>query len=212
VTLLTFVQTHQAEVLDAIGSHIRLCACALTVAIALGVPVGIWCSRAQRRAGVVAAMTALRVVPSLALLTLLLPVLGLGFAPALVALVVLGCPPILVNTYVGYRDVDPAVREAAAGMGMKPAEVLRRVESPLAMPVVLTGVKTAAVEIIASATLATFIGGGGLGDLINNGLQLDDTAMLATGAILVAALALIVEWGLSGVGAAMRRAQGIVLT
>jgi osmoprotectant transport system permease protein len=138
-------------------------------------------------------MTALRAIPSLAVLALMLPVLGLGSKPALVALTLLAIPPILINTDVGYRSVDRAAVEAAVGMGMLPAQVLRRVETPLAAPVILAGVRTAAVEVIASATLAAFIGGGGLGDLIIAGLQNDDVGELLAGALCVALLALVAE-------------------
>src|SRR5690606_6422141 len=95
-------------------------------------------------------VSALRVLPSLAILVLMLPYLGLGFTPALVALTILACPPILINTYTGYRDVDPAVVEAAYGMGMTTGQVLWWIESPLALPVVVAGLRTAAVEVVAS--------------------------------------------------------------
>lgn len=197
--LLAFVASHRDDVLSAIRVHAALSVTALVAAALLCLPLGVWCAKHRGGANVVAAFNAARVVPSLAVLTLVLPWLGLGFAPALVALALLACPPILINTYVAFRDVDPAVLEAARGLGMNGAESLRRVETPLALPVVVTGLRTAAVEVIASATLATFIGGGGLGDLINNGLQLDDTAMMLTGALCVAAMALLADAALAGV-------------
>jgi osmoprotectant transport system permease protein len=195
-----FLAAHRDDILAAIRTHAALSGSALFIGALLCLPLGVWCAKNQAGPAIVSVVTAARVVPSLAVLTLVLPVLGLGFMPALVALTLLACPPILINTYVGFRDVDPAVKEAARGMGMSDADVLRRVETPLAFPVALAGVRTAAVEVIASATLATFIGGGGLGDLINNGLQLDDTAMLATGAACVALMALAAEAALSGIG------------
>lgn len=195
-----FLSAHSTEILSAIRVHAGLSSCALAIAAAAGVPAGIWCSHNARAAsGIITFVNAARVVPSLAVLTLMLPVLGLGFAPALVALTLLALPPIVLNAYVGFRDVDAAIREAAAAMGMTAGQIVRRVEAPIALPVVVTGIRTAAVEVIASATLATFIGGGGLGDLINNGLQLDDAAMLLTGAVLVAAMALAAEAGFSGI-------------
>ncbi|MEI2776509.1 MAG: ABC transporter permease [Tetrasphaera sp.] len=105
-------------------------------------------------------------LPSLVTLFLALPYLGLGFWPSLVALTVLACPPVLVNTYAGLRNVDAATREAALGIGMSPWQALLRVELPLAYPVIMTGVRIAAVEVIASATLAAFIAGGGLGEYV----------------------------------------------
>jgi osmoprotectant transport system permease protein len=193
-----FVGAHRDEILAAIGMHAALSASALAVGILLCLPTGIWCAKHRTGPAVVAVFTALRVVPSLALLTLMLPLFGLGFMPAVVALSLLACPPILINTYVGYRDVDAGVREAAAGVGMSAAQSLLRVETPSALPAVIAGVRTASVEVIASATLATFIGGGGLGDLINNGLQLDDASMLGTGAACVALMALFAEAALGG--------------
>jgi osmoprotectant transport system permease protein len=136
---------------------------------------------------------AFRVIPSLAILFLALPYLGLGYLPSLVALTVLAFPPVLINTYAGLRGVDAAVVEAAFGMGMAPYQVLRQVEIPLAVPTILAGVRTAAVEVISSATLASFIGGGGLGDFITRGFALYDVRIMLVGAIPVALLALASE-------------------
>jgi osmoprotectant transport system permease protein len=193
-----YVLVHRDEILTEVRAHAWLSGAALAIGVVVSVPLGIWCSRNRAGPAIVAVVTAARVIPSLAVLTLVLPVLGLGFAPALIALIFLACPPILINTYVGYRDVDAAVKEAALAMGMMPRTIMRRIETPLALPVVLTGLRTASVEVIASATLATFIGGGGLGDLINNGLQLNDAPMLVTGSACVALMALLAEAALSG--------------
>jgi osmoprotectant transport system permease protein len=200
VSFWAFVAAHRAEIVAAVQAHAALSGAALAVAVILGVPLGVWCAHDPRVAGAVITLAgAARVVPSLAVLTLVLPVLGLGFRPALVALALLAFPPVLINTYAGFRGVDPSVVEAATAMGMGPAAIIRRVETPLALGVVVAGIRTAAIEVIASATLATFIGGGGLGDLINNGLQLDDGTMLLTGAVLVALMALLAELVLGGV-------------
>ena len=196
----SFLSAHHDEIVGAIRAHAVLSLTALGIAALIGVPAGVWCAHHRAAAAsVIGFVNAARVVPSLAVLTLMLPVLGLGFAPALAALTLLALPPIVLNTYIGFRDVDASVTEAAAAMGMRPSQIVRRVEAPIAFPVVVAGVRTAAVEVIASATLATFIGGGGLGDLINNGLQLDDATMLLTGAVLVAAMALAAELSLAGV-------------
>ena len=207
--LWPYMLAHRDEIIVAVRTHAGLSAAALCIAALAAIPLGVWCAHHKSASAfVIAAVNAARVVPSLAVLTLMLPVLGLGFKPALVALTLLACPPMLINAYVGFRDVDASVREAAAAMGMTAGEIIRRVEAPLAFPVVITGVRTAAVEVIASATLATFIGGGGLGDLINNGLQLDDATMLLTGAVLVAAMALAAELALGGVARLARTATG----
>jgi osmoprotectant transport system permease protein len=207
--LWSYLVAHRDEIAAAVRTHAGLSAAALCIAVLATIPLGVWCAHHKAAAaGVIAAVNAARVVPSLAVLTLMLPILGLGFRPALVALTLLACPPILINAYVGFRDVDASVTEAATAMGMTASEVIRRIEAPLAFPIVIAGVRTAAVEVIASATLATFIGGGGLGDLINNGLQLDDATMLLTGAVLVAAMALAAEIALSGVARLARAATG----
>ena len=127
-----------------------------------------------------------------------LPWLGLGFASALVALVVLACPPVLVNTDVAFRGVDASAVEAARAMGMTSGQVLWRVETPLALPVVLSGLRVAAVEVVASATLATLIGAGGLGDIIVGGLELNEPGELLVGSLAAAALALIAAAAFAG--------------
>ncbi|HZV79476.1 MAG TPA: ABC transporter permease [Candidatus Binatus sp.] len=192
-----YVSANAHTLLQATSVHVWLSAVALAVACAVSIPLGIWTARNPRGAGVIGVMNALRSVPSLAVLALMLPVLGIGPRAALVALTLLAIPPVLINTDVGYRTVDPAAVEAAVGMGMLPGQVLRRVQTPLAAPVIITGVRIAAVEVIASATLAAFIGGGGLGDLIIGGLQTEDTGELLAGAVCVALLALIAEAVLS---------------
>jgi osmoprotectant transport system permease protein len=200
--LWAYVVANHAALAHAVLVHSALSASALALACGLSIPLGIWTSRHRAGATIVGIMTALRSVPSLAVLALMLPILGLGTKPALVALTLLAIPPILINTDVAYRSVDRAAVEAAVGMGMLPGQVLRRVETPLAAQVMLAGVRTAAVEVIASATLAAFIGGGGLGDLIVAGLQNDNLGELLAGAVCVALLALAAEAVLS---AAQRR-------
>lgn len=188
-----YALAHRQDLMHAVRAHLSLCVSALVIAALIGVPLGIWTARARSGRAIVSALTAVRVIPSLAVLALMLPVLGIGFAPALVALIILACPPILINTDVAFRDIDPAVREAAVGMGMRNRELVRRIEYPLAFPVVIAGLRTSTVEVIASATLAAFIGAGGLGDLILNGLANNDYRQLLLGAVTVALLALVAE-------------------
>ena len=181
------------------GRHLTLSLSALMISVLIGVPLGIWISRQARAAELaINAFSALRLVPSLAILFLALPYLGTGFRPALFALTVLAVPPVLINTYAGIRNVDRAVVEAASGMGMEPAQVLRQIELPIALPAIIAGIRTTAVEVIASATLAAFIGGGGLGDFITRGYALYDPRILLVGAVPVAALALLSEAALAG--------------
>jgi osmoprotectant transport system permease protein len=174
--------------------HLVLSGAALAIALLLCVPMGIWIAHRPRAAqGVINGVNTLRVLPSLVILFLALPYLGLGFRPALIALTILACPPILINTYTGVRGVDPATREAALGVGMSSWQTLLRVELPLALPVIVAGVRIATVEVIASATLAAFIAGGGLGDYILRGFALNDPTVMLVGAAAVACLALLAD-------------------
>ena len=156
--------------------------------------MGIWAAHHPRRAQVIINFIGtLRLIPSLAILFLALPYLGTGFVPALVALTILALPPVLISVYVGILGVEQAVVEAAYGMGMTPRQLLVQVELPLALPVIIAGIRTAAVEVIASATLAAFIGAGGLGIFITRGFALFEPRIMLVGAIPIAALALLSE-------------------
>jgi osmoprotectant transport system permease protein len=190
----TYVLENTDRFWEALRVHVSISVCALLAAIIICVPLGILCAKKQwLSAPIMGTFNSLRVIPSLAILVAVLPLLGTGFAPALVALTLLACPPILVNTYLGFRGVDPFVLESASGMGMSPNRILRKIEFPLAMPLVLSGVRTAAVEVVASATLAAFIGGGGLGTFIINGLGMYNYSLLLVGAVPVALLAIFSE-------------------
>lgn len=175
-------------------THIWLSGFSMIVAMLICIPLGIWISRKLKVANyIINAINIFRVIPSLAILALAMPLLGVGFAPAAVALTILACPPILINTYVAFRDIDPAIKEAAKGMGMSGLQRIMKVEFPLALPVMLAGIRTASVEIIASATLAVLIGGGGLGNYIINGVSMMSKSYLLIGAIPVALLAILSE-------------------
>ncbi|MEA4907623.1 MAG: ABC transporter permease [Anaerolineaceae bacterium] len=186
--------SHASEFEQALGDHLVLVGTALGISILLCIPLGIWTARSRLASlTIMNLINALRVIPSLAVLFLLIPILGLNTTSATVALTVLAMPPILINTDAAFRNLDPAVIEAAQGMGMTAGQVLRRIEFPLALPVILTGIRTAAVEIISSATLAAFVGSGGLGIYITRGFALYDYGILMLGAAPVALLTLIAE-------------------
>jgi osmoprotectant transport system permease protein len=188
-----------------LGTHVGLSLAAIAVAVAIGVPLAAFSAgRPVARGLTLVGAGVLRVVPSIAVLTLALPFFGLGFRPALLALIVLGLPPIIINTELGLRAAAPAAIDAARGMGMTGRQIRSRVEWPLAVPFVLAGLRTAAIEIVASATLAAFIGGGGLGDFIVDGLATDDVGELLLGAASVAALALLIDAGLGLLGNRLR--------
>ena len=180
--------------------HALMSAAAVVAAIVIGLPVGIWLGH-RGRGGAVAINLANvgRAVPSLAVLALTQQAIGLsgwsgfGARPAFVALVALAVPPLVTNAYVGMRGVDRDVVEAARGMGMTGTELLRRVELPIALPLVMAGVRTAAVQVVATATLAAVTAWGGLGRFIVDGFGRQDNAQIVAGALLVGLMALATE-------------------
>jgi osmoprotectant transport system permease protein len=180
---------------QAVLVHLGLSLGALGIAMLVFIPLGVLASMGGKLTStIVGAVAAVRVIPSLAVILLLLPVFGLGWRPALIALTLLAGPPLVINTDTGLRGVDPATLEAATGLGMTGRQRFWRVKFPLALPVIVTGVRSAAVEVIGSATLAAFVGAGGLGTFITSGITLMDERMLLSGALLVTALALLTEW------------------
>lgn len=189
----------------ALATHLQLVVIALAIGIVTCIPLGVLTSRSRLAAlTLINGINTLRVIPSLAILFLAIPYFGLGRTPALIALTLLALPPILINTDTAFRRIDPAVREAARGMGMSPLQSLLRVEFPLALPVLLAGIRIALTEVIASATLAAFIGAGGLGIYITLGFAQFDNRILLVGAIPVALLALLAELGMSALQRAVQ--------
>ncbi|MBV8689908.1 MAG: ABC transporter permease [Candidatus Eremiobacteraeota bacterium] len=175
-------------------THLQMAGSALLVAAIIALPLGAFSAHQNRLRGTVLGIANVgRVIPSLAMLTFMLPFLGVGLWSAVIALTLLAIPPIAINTDLGFRAVPTAATDAARGMGMTPWQQLLRVEWPLALPVLFAGVRTASTELIASATLAAFIGAGGLGEYILRGLQANDPQLLIVGSLAVATLAIAVE-------------------
>jgi osmoprotectant transport system permease protein len=205
VNAFTYAANHAAELLQASGEHLWLVAVAVGTSLVVCIPLGVFTSRSRLGAVLVmGAVNAMRVVPSLAILFLVIPSIGLNAGAAAVALTVLAMPPILINTDAALRSIPASIREAARGMGMSSWQMLWEVEAPLALPVVIAGVRTALVEVIASATLAAFVGSGGLGIYITRGFALFDPSILLVGAVPVALLTLAAE---AGMGVLQRAAQ-----
>jgi len=215
-----YIGGHPDEFKGFLSTHLQYTFWSVAIAFAFAFPLGMLASR-SRFASVLSlnAGGVLRAVPSVAILFVLYPYLGLANpdsvlgwppSPVLTALVVLAFLPILTNTNVGFRQVDPAVREAAYGMGMTTLQVLRRIELPLAAPIVIAGLRTATVDVIATATVAPFIGGGGLGFYIYQGLSLgvSGATVLIVGVVSVALLALSAEVTLGFGELITRRASG----
>lgn len=190
----SFIRENPDRFNDLLISHLRISLSALAVAILLYVPLGVLFARDQRIGPTaVGLISALRVIPSLALVFIFVPLLGFGSRPALLALIVLAAPPIILNTSAGMLNVDRSVLEAAKGLGMNNAQVFLRVQLPLALPVILAGIRSASVEIFASATLASLIGVKTLGQFIVTGISLLDTTYLLAGGIPIVLLVLMSE-------------------
>jgi osmoprotectant transport system permease protein len=211
--LWTFVTTAEnwwgnRGILQRVLDHLRISGFSVLVAAVLALPLAIALGHVKR-GGLLAVwiVNIGRALPSFAIIALVFPIsirygLGLGFWPTTVALVLLAIPPMFTNAYTGVRDVDPGTVEAARGMGMKGREILRGVEVPAALPLIITGVRVSAVQVVATATLGALVGFGGLGAYIIEGFAQQDDGKLLTGAVLVALLSLLVEVGF---GALQRR-------
>jgi osmoprotectant transport system permease protein len=200
---------HQPEFWAKTGAHLRLSGTALLIGAVAGVLLGILAARNRRASAFVTnGVGAARAVPSMAIMAAMLPLIGTGFMPALVALTILAIPPILINTQAGLTSVDDGIIEAARGMGMGEAQVVRQVQIPLALPIIIAGLRIATVEVVASATIGAIIGAGGLGEFIFAGLSLGPAYLhlVLLGAITVALLTLIAELTLNGAERAARRA------
>jgi osmoprotectant transport system permease protein len=179
--------------------HLAMSGASVLTAALIALPVGIAIGHFGR-GGILAINISNigRAVPSFAVLVIAVELFGIGALPAFIALVALAIPPMVTNSYIGMREVDADVREAARGMGMRDRAVLWRVELPIALPLIMAGIRTSAVNVVATATLAALVAWGGLGRFIVDGFGLQDYPMMFAGAIMVALLSLIVEFSLAG--------------
>lgn len=193
--MISFFQTNGAELLVKIWQHIYLSFVSLGLGIIVAVPVAVGLTRAKKLAGfVIGLASVLQSVPSMALLALMIPIFGIGSFPAIVSLFIYSLLPILRNTYIGLNNVDPSVLDAAKGIGMSNIQSIMQVELKLAAPVIMSGIRLSATFVIAWATLASYIGAGGLGDFIFNGLNLYRSDLILGGSIPVIILALITDY------------------
>jgi osmoprotectant transport system permease protein len=200
-----FNWTRSNGILELLAEHLRISALAVLAAMLFAVPLGMLLGHTGRGGGFTVALSNVsRAVPTLALLTIF-AVTPIGFGPTAttIALAVFAFPPILTNTYVGFRGVDRDVVEASRAMGFNQWQVATRVELPLAAPLLMTGVRTAAVQVVATATLAALVAGGGLGSIITLGFRQQDYGAVLAGAILVALLAVLTEVLLAGLSWAL---------
>lgn len=200
--VLWFVANNWVFILERAAEHITIVIVAVGLAIITGVPIGVLITHNQRVASAVLYVASIIVtIPSIALFGLMIPILstfghGIGWLPAVIAILLYSQLPIVRNTYTAITNVDPALREAARGMGMTPLQRLSQVEIPIAIPVIMAGVRTAVVMNIGVTAIAAYIGAGGLGVLISRGISQTDPRQLLTGAIAVSILAIAADWAL----------------
>ncbi|PTH58925.1 ABC transporter permease [Staphylococcus agnetis] len=196
--MMDFIVNNANDLFNKTMEHLYISVIALVLAIIFSVPFGILLTRTKRLAKVsLTIASVLQTIPTLAVLALMIPLFGVGKVPAIVALFFYVLLPILNNTIIGVESIDKNVREAGKSMGMTEFQLMKGVELPLALPMILSGIRLSSVYVISWATLASFIGAGGLGDYIFNGLNLYDANMIITATILITALALLVDFCLS---------------
>ncbi|GAA2122894.1 ABC transporter permease [Actinomadura napierensis] len=191
--------------------HIELTVVSTLVVLVIAIPLGVLLSRTWARPATPVVLAIANIgqsAPAIGVVVLLAVIWGIGFWTAVVALVAYGVLPALRNTMVGLQQVDPTLTDAGRGIGMSPATVLRRVELPLAAPVILAGIRTTLVLMVGTASIAAFISGGGLGDLITSGVSTQRTPVLLTGCVLIALLALLVDW-LGGMATRLLAPKGL---
>ena len=190
--MINYFSSNSEQYLQYVWEHLSLSIIALMIALIIGIPLGYISYKNKKLAEIFTSTSQfLRIIPSLAILFILIPIIGTGEAPALIALIFLAVPSIIINTILGFNEIPEVMKEVGLSMGMNNKELLTRIEYPLALPFILNGVKLALVEIIASATLATYIGAGGLGTLIFTGLGLYRMDLLVIGGGTVTILSLL---------------------
>jgi osmoprotectant transport system permease protein len=186
-----YLGNNSIDILIQVRDHLVISLLALFVAVLIGVPLGYLASKSKKAEKYYTVpFQIFRVIPSLAILVLLIPEMGTGIKPAMTALIILAIPPIMLNTVVGFREVPEFMIECASGIGMTEKEILRKVRIPMALPMIFAGTRTGLIEIVASATLAAKIGAGGLGEIIFTGLGLNRPDLLIIGGVLVSGLSL----------------------
>lgn len=193
-----FLQEYGSQLLSKAVEHFYISMFALLLAIVVAVPLGILLSKTQRIANVVLTVAGvLQTIPTLAVLAIMIPIFGVGKTPAIVALFIYVLLPILNNTVLGVKNIDKNVIQAGQSMGMTKFQLMKDVEMPLALPLIISGIRLSSVYVISWATLASYVGAGGLGDIVFNGLNLYQPPMIISAAIVVTLLALVIDFILS---------------
>lgn len=190
-----FIEKYGSEFFVKIGEHLSISLTALLIGSLIAIPLGILVSRNKKVSNIVIGITSvLQTIPSLALLAIMVPIFGVGRTPAILALVVYSLLPILRNTVLGLEGVDENIMDAAKGMGMSTLQQIRKVELPLAMPVIISGVRLSGTYVLAWATIASYIGAGGMGDFIFAGLNNYNITLILVGTLSITFLTLIVDY------------------
>ncbi|GAA6821209.1 ABC transporter permease [Helicobacter pylori] len=196
--MMDFLAKNGSQLVSKTIEHFYISIIALLIAIVVAVPIGIFLSKLKRTSNIVLTIAGvLQTIPTLAVLAIMIPIFGVGKTPAIVALFIYVLLPILNNTVLGVQNIDKNLKEAGTSMGMTRFQLMKDVELPLALPLILGGIRLSSVYVISWATLASYVGAGGLGDFVFNGLNLYDPLMIVSAAVLVTALALFVDFILS---------------
>ncbi|WNC13889.1 ABC transporter permease [Brevibacillus brevis] len=191
---IEFLTRYWGQIVELTGEHLYMSASAILISIAVGIPLAVWMTRNRKIAvAIQSVINIIQTIPSISLLLIIMIFLGLGYSTAIVALALYSLLPIVQNTYAGLENVDKSMIEAGAGMGMTPLQLLTQVKFPLAMPIILAGIRIAAVVAVGSATIATFVGAGGLGEMIMRGISTTDDQKILAGAIPAAILVIAVD-------------------
>ncbi len=207
--MFTYYQEHVSEYWEAVITHISISIIVVLVAILIGIPLGLMCAKHPKTSKIISGtVNIMRIIPSLAIMIIMIPLLGIGKVPAVIALMIIAIPPIMINTAAGFLSIEPGLYETATGMGMSKQQIFWKVEVPLALPLIITGIRTSIVETIASTTIATYIGAGGLGNLVFTGLGMNRTDILLVGGLSIAFLSIAVDILLATAQAAIGRLLG----
>lgn len=196
--MLIYCQENFDVYSSAVVTHFWISLQVVLIAAIIGIPLGIVCAKNKRAAKVISSfVNALKVIPSLALMVIMIPLIGIGRFPAMVALTAIAIPAIMINTAAGFLNIEPIILETAKGMGMSKQQSFFRVEAPLAFPLCLAGIRTAAVETIATTSIAAYIGAGGLGNLVFTGLGVNRSDILLVGGLSIAIMSITTDLLLS---------------
>lgn len=205
---MSYLIEHWPEVVQLVGEHLRITAIAMAIAIAIGVPVGILIARLPRLSPIVLGAAGIfYLIPSLALFAVIVPITGLGPEPAIIGLVLYSQLAIVRNTATGLLNISPALREASLGMGMTGMQRLFMVELPLALPMIIAGIRVATVMAVGAATIAAYVGAGGLGTLIFQGMRMLYPEMVLAGAVPASVMAIVIDLAFVGLERLLSRHQ-----